>query len=161
MSPFPSEYGVSPITATPTRRWRGAAVGRIHDVAGANLGLHRRADAGGARDTSPVCPCQVIVQPPHWLPLFWALLPASATFAVLRQRQHVAVVLQHDQRLLHRLARQHPVVSRSDARRRRLIDRARAVEQSHLALHGDDAADGVVEAVHRNGALGDQLPMVD
>ena len=28
---------------------------------------------------SPVDPCQLIVQPPHWLPLFCALLPVSAT----------------------------------------------------------------------------------
>ena len=44
-------------------------------------------------------PCQVRVQPPAWLPMLSALLPATYTCSTARERQGVPVVLQQHLRL--------------------------------------------------------------
>jgi hypothetical protein len=76
-SPKPSAYGVSPTTTTPS-----ALCGTGADAVSLNVTSPREADRIPSRIVSPgiwwfELPCHVIVQPPAWLPMLSALLPAT------------------------------------------------------------------------------------
>ena len=64
--------------------------------------------------TSPVAPCQVMVQPPHWLPVFSALLPASATVAVFASGSTLSSFFSTTSDFCTAAPRHHPVRGRTD-----------------------------------------------
>jgi hypothetical protein len=69
-SPTPSALGVSPTTTTPTSQpLVGADAVReyVNDASGATSRIPSRIDVAPSV-ISPEPPCQVIVQPPAWLP---------------------------------------------------------------------------------------------
>ena len=77
-SPCISAYGVSPITTTPTvAPVRARAVEGESHLRSGPCSLHRGQDRGAAEVMLPLLPCQSMVQPPHWLPMSSALLPAT------------------------------------------------------------------------------------
>src|SRR5437899_2649078 len=71
-SPKPSEYGVSPTTTTPTSLpATGADASALKVTLGATWRMPSRIVVPGM--VLPDSPCQVMVQPPAWLPMLLAL----------------------------------------------------------------------------------------
>ena len=97
-------------------------------------------------------PCQVIVQPPAWLPMLSALLPGDVDVAsASRSGSARCRVLEQHLRLGHRLAGDARGAPAAD-----LVDVAavgeRVLEQAELELLRSGSADRVVDPAHRDAA---------
>ena len=93
--------------------------------------------------TSPLLPCQSMVQPPHWLPMIVGVLAGHVDARRgFGQRQRLVLVLQQHQRFAHGLARDGAMLRRAEGLLQAAVGQLRAVlvHQAHGELHAQNAA---------------------
>ena len=109
------------------------------------------------RVTSPVLPCQAIVQPPHWMPRSLAAGPATTSLLICFESGRAPLlVLEQHERLPHALAGGLPVLGRADRRGQGGVGE-RMLREAHLCLDERMPPDGVVDPGLGNLAFLHQL----